>query len=56
MRVICEALRGPPHPPPYTYMYSYTEVVFTFGYTALYVHKDARYGGHKAERVRYAIE
>ena len=33
MRVICEALRGPPHPPPYTYMYSYTEVVFTFGYT-----------------------
>ena len=34
MRVICEALRGPPHPPPYTYMYSYTEVIFTFGYTA----------------------
>jgi len=49
-------LRGPPPCHTYTYMYYYTEVIFTFGYTALYVHKDARNGGHKAKRVRYAIK
>ena len=34
MRVICEGMRGPPPCHTYTYMYSYTEVVFTFGNTA----------------------